>query len=122
MEKKIKEIDNRKYKYKHINLWLIPEVANNSEDISYYFIREYIQELLNNPHMILSVPRDTVDEFFSSNGYILKRIHSNKELHDKWKPLSVGMKKRLSYLVNKKLLEVLKDELQPELQPVAPPS
>jgi len=110
--KKMKETDKREHKFKHINLWLIPEIANNSEEISYYFVREYLRELLNSPHLILSVSRETADEFFNTNGYIIKQIHSNRELHEKWKPLSLGAKKRLYYLVNKKLLEVLNDELQ----------
>jgi len=112
MYDEVKEADERKYKYSNINLWLIPEVANNIEEISYYYIREYIRELLNNPHLILSVPLETATEFFNSHGYILKRLHSKRELHDKWKPLSIGAKKRLYYLLNKKLLEVLNYELQ----------
>jgi len=107
-----KESGRKEYKYGQINLWLIPEIANNSEDIPYYVLREYLRELLNNPHLISSIPRETADEFFNTNGYILKRIHSSKELHDMWKPLSFGAKKRLYYLINQKLLEVLNDELR----------
>jgi hypothetical protein len=118
MYDKVKKVDGRKYKYSNINLWLIPEVANNIENISYYFIREYLRELLDTPSLILSVPLEIANEFFNEHGYILKRLHSKKELHDKWKPLSIGAKKRLYYLINQKLLEVLKDGLQP----VHPPS
>ena len=107
-----KEARQRKHRYYHINLWVVPEVEAHIEDVSYFFIRDYIRQLLNTPSLILSVPRDTASEFFNSNGYTLKRIHSNKELYDMWKPLPIGIKKRLYYLVNKKLLEVLNDELQ----------
>jgi len=106
MEKK------RKYKYYQISFWFTPEVVKNLEDLSYSYIREYIQELLNTPKMFLSIPRETAEEFFNSNGYIPSRIHANKELHDTWKALPRGIKKRLCYLVNKKLLEVLEYELQ----------
>jgi len=117
MQKKVKEMDKKKYKYYQINLWVVPEVENNIEDLSYFYIRKYLQELLNTPTMFLSIPREEAEEFFTSNGYILKRIHANKELHDKWKVLPRGMKKRLYYLVNKKLLEVLRDELQTTTPP-----
>jgi|BEDMetMinimDraft_2_1075160.scaffolds.fasta_scaffold06551_2 hypothetical protein len=120
MYDEVKKADERKYKYSNINLWLIPEVANNIENVSYYFIREYLRELLNNPHLILSVPLETANEFFNKHGYILKRLHSKRDLHDKWKPLSFGAKKRLYYLINQKLLEVLRDELQIEV--THPPS
>jgi len=107
MEKK------RKYKYYQISFWFIPEIEKHLEDLSYSYLREYLQELLNTDiRVFLSISREEAEEFFSSNGYIPKRIHANKELHDKWNALPRGIKKRLYYLVNKKLLEVLKDELQ----------
>jgi len=113
MYEMVKETEKtKKYKYYNINLWVVPEVASNIEDISYFFIRDYVKELLNSPKVVLSIPRDIVEQFFSSNGYILRRFHANKELHDKWITQSRGFKKRVSYLVNKKLLEVLNDELR----------
>jgi hypothetical protein len=102
----------KKYKYYQINLWVIPDIENNLEDLSYTYIREYLQELLNTPQLVLSIPRETAEEFFNTNGYSLKRFHSNKAIYDKWKVLPRGIKKRLYYLVNKKLLEVLNDTLQ----------
>jgi len=113
MDEKVKEEEKKKkYRYYNINIWIIPEVQSRIEDVSNFFIREYVKELLSTPAMILSVPLEEAKEFFNRNGYILKRIHSNKELHDKWKALPIGIKKRLYYLVNKKLLEVLNDELR----------
>jgi hypothetical protein len=109
----------KQYKYYNINIWFIPEVESNLEDISRSYIREYIRELLNNPHLFLSIPRETAEEFFNSNGYITKRLHSKKELYEKWKALPRGIRKRLFYLLNKKLLEVLNDELQPTQPPVS---
>jgi len=102
----------KKYKYYNINLWVVPEVEANIEDISYFFIRDYVKELLNSPNVVLSVPREEAEKFFDLNGYTLRRFHANKELHDKWIIQSKGFKKRVSYLVNKKLLEVLNDELR----------
>jgi len=79
-----------------------------------------MKELLNPPTLFLSIPRETAEEFFNSNGYITKRIHSKKELYEKWKELPRGIRKRLYYLLNKKLLEVLNDELQ--IEAAHPPS
>ena len=102
----------RKHRYYHINIWVVPEVEAHLEDVSYFFIRDYVKELLNTPSLILSVPRETASEFFATNGYTLKRVHANKDLHDMWKVQPIGIKKRLYYLVNKKLLEVLNNELR----------
>ena len=107
----VKETD-KKTRYYQINLWVTPQIDANFEDLSYFFIRNYIKQLLNTPSLILSVPREEAEEFFNEHGYTLRRIHAKKELYDMWKPLSKGMKKRLYYLVNKKLLEVLNDELR----------
>jgi hypothetical protein len=111
MSEHVKET-KKKYRYYNINLWVIPEVEAHIEDISYFFIREYIKELLTHPHVILSVPKETAEEFFNTNGYTLRRIHAKKDLYEMWKTLPRGFKKRLSYIVNKKLLEVLNDELR----------
>jgi len=113
MSEMIKETEKtKKYRYYHINLWLIPELEAHIEDLSYFFIRDYVKELIDTPGLVLSVPREEAEEFFNSNGYTLIRIHAKKELYDMWKPLPRGFKKRLYYLVNKKLLEVLNDELR----------
>jgi hypothetical protein len=119
MEEKVKDVEKRKYRYYTVNIQLIPELDNRIEDISYFFIRDYLKELLNNPSFVLSVPKEEAEEFFK-DGYILKRIHASKELHDTWKIQSRGFKKRVNYLVNKKLLEVLNYGLQ--LQSTKPPS
>ena len=112
MANMVKETDKKISRYYQINLWVTPQIDANFEDFSYFFIRDYIKELLNTPSLILSVPREEAEEFFNENGYTLRRIHAKKELYDMWKPLSKGMRKRLYYLVNKKLLEVLNNELR----------
>jgi hypothetical protein len=105
---------NRKYKHYQITFWFIPEIDEILDDLSHHYIREYLKELLNNNidvKSFLSIPRSEANNFFA-NDYIPKRIYVNKELHEKWKALPRGIKKRIYYLVNKKLMEVLKDELQ----------
>jgi len=112
-----KEIEKkRKYKYYIITFWFIPEVDGKLEDLSHYYVREYLKEFLNKDiKQFLSITRVELRKFFSK-GYIIKRIYVTKELHEKWKALPQGVKARLYYLVNKKLLEVLKDELQKSAQ------
>jgi hypothetical protein len=105
--------EKRKYKYYQIHFWFLPEVYEKLEDLSHYYVREYLKELFNNNDVreFLSIPRIELEEFFSK-GHITKQIYVNKEQHEKWKALPRGIKQRLYYLINKKLLEVLKNELQ----------
>jgi len=108
-----KEMENkRKHKYYQISFWFIPEVDEKLDDLSHHYVREYLKELLNKDGKeFLSISRSEANNFFS-NGYIQKRIYVNKELNDKFKALPRGIKKRIYYLFNKKLLEVFIDEVQ----------
>jgi len=108
-----KEIEKkRKYKYYIITFWFIPEVDEKLEDLSHYYVREYLKEFLNKDiKQFLSITRVELRKFFSE-GYIIRRIYVNKELHEKWKALPQGVKARLYYLVNRKLLEAFKNEVQ----------
>jgi len=110
-EMAVKEMEEkRKYKYKHyqISFWFTPEVDEKVDDLSHYYVNEYLKELLNNDdNEFLFILRSEANKFFS-NGYIAKRIYVDKELHDKFKVLPRAIKKRLYYLFNKKLLEVFK--------------
>jgi len=110
MEKK------RKYKYYLISFWLLPELDEKLDDLLQHYVREYLKQLLNEDEKeLLFIPRSEINKFF--NRYIHKRIYVNKELHDKWKTLPLGIKKRLYYLVNKKLLEVFKNGSQSHTTP-----
>lgn len=101
----------RKRKYYQLTFWYIPEIYEKLEDLSHYYMKEYLRKYLNNDvKSFLTVPRTEADQFFS-NGYIRKRVYISKEIHEKWRPLPQTIKKRLYYLVNKKILsEVLKDD------------
>jgi hypothetical protein len=100
----------KKYKYYQIYFWFIPEVAENFDDLLHYHMKEYLKELLNKDiGNFLSISQSELKEFFG-NGYISKRIYVSKDIHEKWKSLPKVAKKRIFYLTNKKLLEVLKHE------------
>jgi hypothetical protein len=106
-----KEMARKRNKYYQISFWFIPEVDKKLDDLSHYYVRGYLKELLNEDDKeFLSIPRSETNKFF--NSYTPRRIYVNKEIHDTWKELPRGIKKRLYYLVNKKLLEVFKNEAQ----------
>jgi hypothetical protein len=101
----------KKNKYHQLTFWYVPEVYKKLEDLSHYYMKEYLKEYLNNDvKSFLDVSQVEAEQFFS-NGRICKRVYITKEIHEKWKPLPHSIKKRLFFLVNKKILsEVLKDD------------
>ena len=108
-EKKMEK--KRKYKYYLISFWLLPELDEKLDDLLHHYVREYLKEFLNEDEKkLLFITRSEINKFF--NRYITKRIYVDKSLHDKWKALPIGIRKRLYYLVNKKLMEVFKNESQ----------
>jgi hypothetical protein len=110
MEKK--EMEQRQgKKYYQIYIWLIPEIDEKLDDISNYYMREYLKKLTNmDIENFLPISQEEIKRFFSK-GITTKRVYfTDKEFHEKWKQLPKVVKKRIYYLVNKKLLEVLKHE------------
>jgi len=96
----------QKRKYYQIQFWLIPEVMDSFGDLAHLYVEKYLRELFNSDmEKLLSISQKELDEFFSK-GFSVKRIYVSKETHEKWKPLSRSIKKRLYYLFNKKLMEV----------------
>ncbi|MBX0312174.1 MAG: hypothetical protein JHC31_10435 [Sulfurihydrogenibium sp.] len=106
----MKQKQKKKYKYYQIYFWFIPEVAENFDDLLHYHMKEYLRELLNkDSRSFLSIPQSELKEFFG-NGHVCKRVYVDKETHEKWKLYPKVIRKRIFYLVNKKLTEVLKNE------------
>ncbi|MBX0311163.1 MAG: hypothetical protein JHC31_05215 [Sulfurihydrogenibium sp.] len=100
----------RKYKYYQIRFWFIPEVMDNFGDLAHIQVDKYLKELFTSDmEKLLFISQKEVDEFFSK-GFNVKRVYVSKENHEKWKSLPNSIKKRLYYLINKKLLEVLNHE------------
>jgi hypothetical protein len=96
----------QKRKYYQIQFWFIPEAMDNFGDLAHIQVEKYLRELLTSDmEKLLSISQKEVNEFFSK-GFSVKRIYVSKETHEKWKPISRSIKKRLYYLINKKLLEV----------------
>jgi len=106
-----KEMEKKRKKYYLITFWIRPELDEKLDDLIHHYVREYLKEFLNEDEKeLLSITRSEMNKFF--NRYINKRIYADKDLHDKWKSLPLGIKKRLYYLVNKKLVEVFINESQ----------
>jgi tRNA(His) 5'-end guanylyltransferase len=96
----------QKRKYYQIQFWFIPKVMDNFGDLAHIQVEKYLRELFTSDmEKLLFISQKEVDEFFSK-GFYVKRVYVSKEIHEKWKPLSRSIKKRLYYLINKKLLEV----------------
>jgi len=106
-----KEMEKKRNKYYLISFWIRPELDEKLDDLLHHYVREYLKEFLNEDEKeLLFITRSEINKFF--NRYINKRIYTDKNLHDKWKALPLGIKKRLYYLVNKKLMEVFINESQ----------
>jgi len=106
-----KEIKRDKNKYHSITFWVLPEVEEKLDDLLHHYIRETLKQTLNKDEKeLLSITRSEMNKFFKN--YIIKHIYVYKSQYEEWKNLPPGIKKRIYYLVNKKLLEVLNYELQ----------
>jgi hypothetical protein len=102
----------QKRRYYQIQFWFIPDIWDNFGDVAHLQLEKYLREIFTSDmEELLYIPQKEVDRFFGKDFYV-KRICISKETHEKWKSLSRSIKKRIYYLVNKKLWEVLKDEFQ----------
>jgi len=114
-----KEIKRDKNKYHSITFWVLPEVEEKLDDLLHHYIRETLKQILTNKDQkeLLSITRSEMNRFFRN--YLVKHIYVYTPQYDIWRTLPHGIKKRIYYLVNKKLLlEVLNDE-QPTQLPVS---
>jgi len=114
-EKEIKR-DKNKYhsnKYHSITFWVLQPLEEKLDDLLHYYIRETLKETLDKDQKeLLSITRSEMNRFFRN--YLVKHIYVYTPQYEEWKNLHPGIRKRIYYLVNKKLLlEVLNDELQP---------
>jgi hypothetical protein len=110
MEKK--EMEQKQGKiYYQIYIWIIPEIDEKLDDISSYYMKEQLKKLTNmDIENFLPISQSEIKDFFG-NDYIHKRIYStDKEFYEKWQQLPKVVKKRIYYLLNKKLQEVLNHE------------
>jgi len=106
-----KEIKREKNKYHPITFWILPEVEEKLDDLLHHYVRETLKQTLNKDEKeLLSITRSEMNRFFKN--HIIKHIYVYKPQYEAWRTLPPGIKKRIYYLVNKKLLEVLNYELQ----------
>ena len=112
VEMKEKEI-KRDNKYYSITFWVLPILEEKLDDLLHHYIRETLKQILTNKDEkeLLTITRSEMNRLFRN--YLVKHIYVYKPQYEEWKNLHPGIRKRIYYLVNKKLLEVLNDELQP---------
>ena len=109
-----KEIKRDKNKYHSITFWVLPILEEKLDDLLHHYIRETLKQILTNKDEkeLLTITRSEMNRLFRN--YLVKHIYVYKPQYEEWKNLHPGIRKRIYYLVNKKLLlEVLNDELQP---------
>jgi len=105
------EKEIKRNKYHSITFWVLPEVEEKLDDLLHHYIRETLKQTLNKDEKeLLSITRSEMNKFFKN--YLIKHIYVYKPQYDIWKTLPLGIRQRLYYLVNKKLMEVLDYELQ----------
>jgi len=106
-----KEMERKKNKYHQITFWILPEVDEKLDDLLHHYVRETLKQVLNQDDKeLLSITRSEMNKFF--NNHIVKHIYVYEPQYEKWKTLPPGIKKRIYYLVNKKLMEVFTNEAQ----------
>jgi|GEM_PF-1073102 len=119
VEMKEKEIKRDKNKYHSITFWVLPILEEKLDDLLHHYIRETLKQILTNKDEkeLLTITRSEMNRLFRN--YLVKHIYVYKPQYEEWKNLHPGIRKRIYYLVNKKLLlEVLNDE-QPTQLPVS---
>jgi hypothetical protein len=104
-----KEIKKDNSKYYSITFWVLPEVEEKLDDLLHHYVRQYLKEFINKDEKeLLPITRSEMNRFF--HNHIVKHIYVYKPQYEEWKNLHPGIRKRIYYLVNKKLLEVLNYE------------
>ena len=75
-----------------------------------HYVKEIIKQVVNmSLQEIEQIDREEAERFYKK-AKIRKTFYVDKKTHDKWLKIPKRLKKQAQYLVNKKLLEVLKNE------------
>jgi len=110
-----KETERKKNKYHQITFWALPEVAEHFGDLLHHYVREALNQPLYQDEKelekeLLSIPRSEMNKFFYN--YIIKPVYIYETQYEMLKNLPLGIRRRLYYLINKKLMEVFINESQ----------
>jgi hypothetical protein len=100
------------YEYYQIGLHVYPEVVEKLGDFFTFFAVEVLNEFVNTD---LSEIKEKISKINGFEFYVykrknkkFKRVYVSKEIHDKWEQIPREYRKYLHFLINKKLLEVIK--------------
>jgi hypothetical protein len=96
----------KKYQYYQIHTFIPSETVKKLGKSLPCYVKDIIKEVVNmNLQEIEQIDREEAEKFYKK-AKIRKTFYVDKETHDKWLKIPKSLKKRLHYLVNKKLLEV----------------
>jgi hypothetical protein len=96
----------KKYQYYQIHVFMPSEIVKKLDKPLLYYIKDIIKKIVNmSLQEIEQIDREEAERFYRK-AKIRKTFYVDKETHDKWLKIPKSLKKKLHYLVNKKLQEV----------------
>jgi hypothetical protein len=99
----------KKYQYYQIHIFM---PSKKLDKLLSCYVKNIINQVVNmSLQEIEQIDREEAERFYKKAN-TRKTFYVDKEIHDKWLKIPKSLKKRLHYLVNKKLQEVFKDGLQ----------
>jgi hypothetical protein len=94
-------------KYYQIHVFMLPEVVEKFGDLLSYYAKDVISQVVGlSLKEIHQIPKETAEEYYR-RASIKKSFYVDKETYEKWHRIPRRLKKRLQYLINKKLMEVV---------------
>jgi hypothetical protein len=100
----------KKYQYYQIHIFMPSKTVEKLDKSLSNYVKDIIKEVVNmSLQEIEQIDREEAERFYKK-AKIRKTFYVDKETHDKWLKIPKSLKKRLHYLVNKKLSEVKNHE------------
>jgi hypothetical protein len=94
-------------KYYQVHVFMLPEVVEKFGDLLSYYAKDFISQVVGlSLKEISQIPKETAEEYYR-RASIKKGFYVDKETYEKWHRIPRSLKKRLQYLINQKLMEVV---------------
>jgi len=86
---------------------MLPEVVEKFGDLLSYYAKDFISQVAGlSLKEINQIPKEPAEEYYR-RASIKKCFYVDKETYEKWHRIPRSLKKRLQYLINQKLMEVV---------------